>query len=47
MHLGTVLRLFSCLNGELMSQYHLCAVLSSIVDINFIPEGNAIVCLND
>lgn len=44
---GTVLRLFSCLNGELISQFHVCAALSNIVDIHFIAEGNAVVCLND
>jgi hypothetical protein len=30
-----------------MSEYQACHILTTIVDVHFIPEGNAIVCLND
>jgi hypothetical protein len=30
-----------------MSEFQGCHVLTTIVDVNFLPEGSAIVCLNN
>lgn len=45
-HAGTVLRLYSCLSGQLISQYHMSGQLSTLLDLCFTPEGTAIACLN-
>jgi WD40 repeat protein len=44
---GTVLRLFSSLNGELMSSFLINKTLAAVIDINFIADGSAIVSLDE
>jgi hypothetical protein len=44
---GAVIRMYSCLSGELMAEYRMSDTISPIVDIQFLPGGTEIVCLNE
>ena len=44
---GTVIRLFSSLNGSLLTSFSMSDHSAKLNYIDFLPNGNAIVCLND
>lgn len=44
---GTVIRLFSSLNGNLMASYSMGASPANPKDIDFLSYGTAIACLNE
>lgn len=44
---GTVLRIFSTKNGNKLEEFRVNYEMLKIVDINFVPDGNIIGCMNE